>query len=157
ALLGLSDNKARSSLHYLAYSCDASGDEKQASSLYGEAANEGDYVAALEMARRFRKRCDYKNAKKYEKKLEGQPAAKLQRSFYEFGRIDFTPLHYAAAQNDAHGIEKRIGEYSRFVNVGDDDGKTPLHHAAEMGLMEVAKLLVEKLQASAETKDKDNL
>src|SRR5262249_26575940 len=152
SLLGLKDNKARSSLHYLAYSYDASGDEKQASSLCEEAADAEDYAAIREMTRRWD--VDRQTRSKYEGRLKDQSAIELQRDFYEFGRIDFTPLHYAVAQNDAHGIEKRIGEYNQFVNVGDDDGKTPLHHSAEMGLMDVVKLLVEKLRASIGAKDK---
>ena len=43
--LGLRDSKARSSLHYLAYVYDASGEKTRATSLLKEAVNVEDYVA----------------------------------------------------------------------------------------------------------------
>jgi ankyrin repeat protein len=124
--------------------------------LLKEAVNVEDYVAVQRMVRRCWKKRSYKAVEKFERRLDGQPAAKLQRDFYEYGRIDFTPLHYAVFQKDAGAIERRSDGYEKFVDVGDEDGRTPLHHAAEMGLMDVVKLLVEKFQASTEVKDENN-
>ena len=154
--LGLNDDKTRSSLHYLAFAYDASGKRAQAKSLYEEAANANDRVAMLQLARIHLEMRDYGAARALETKLDDPSAPKLQRDFYEYGRIDLTPLHYAVLQNDVDAIEKRAEEYERFVNVGDEDGRTPLHHAAKIGFMDVVKLLVEKLQAPTETKDKNN-
>ena len=57
-------------------------------------------------------------------------------------------------QKDADGIEKRAKEYERFVNMGDGDGRTPLHYAAEMGLINIIGLLIKNLRADTEVRDR---
>ena len=44
-------------------------------------------------------------------------------------------LHFAAASGDIHLIEK-LADKGFYVNIGDDEGRTPLHYAATCGQLE---------------------
>jgi len=159
--LGLHDKKTRSSLHYLAYIYDCSGKKDKATLLYKRAADAGDFVAIRELARRYRygvgTQSDFNAAHLYEKKLRDQPDAQLQRDFYEYGRIDLTPLHYALLRKDLEGLQKHVDKYRPFADIGDEDGRTPLHLAVEMGLEEFVRLLLETLKVSTNVKDNNGL
>src|SRR5262249_39180060 len=143
----------RSSLHYLAYAYNRVNRKSDATDLYKEAADAHDYLAIRELARCYRMDRKYDDAEKLEKQLLGVADTELQRDFYEYGRIDFTPLHHAVWANDINSIKNRTNEYKEFVNIGDEDGRTPLHHAAEQGLVEIVELLLAKCEVNIDLRN----
>ena len=95
-LLGLTHSSTRSSIHSLAYVYDNLKMHTDATLLFQMATDACDGVALQEMVRRYNRGIgvarDYKIVSKLEKQLQKFSEAQLQRDFYEYGRIDFTPL-----------------------------------------------------------------
>src|SRR5438270_5588773 len=158
-LLGLSHNSTRSSIHSLAYVYDSLIMYTDATQLFQMAADACDGVALQKIVRQYYWGIGVKEDREIASKLEKQllrfSEAQLQRDFYEYGRIDFTPLHHAVQQNNINGIQNHINEYSIFIDISDEDGWTPLHHAAEKGRVEIMKLLV--CRGNVNTRKKDSM
>ncbi|KAL1924451.1 uncharacterized protein VTP21DRAFT_4105 [Calcarisporiella thermophila] len=72
---------------------------------------------------------------------------------YEYGRIDFTPLHRSVEHFECEDIRKFAKHYRSYVNIGDKIGATPLHWAARWGKNEVVKLLVTEFGATVDIED----
>ncbi|MEN6355480.1 MAG: ankyrin repeat domain-containing protein [Armatimonadota bacterium] len=63
-------------------------------------------------------------------------------------------IHTASATGDIATVEKLIKAQPDLVNLKDDDGATPLHHAAAKGQLAVVKLLIDnKADVNAQKKD----
>ncbi len=58
---------------------------------------------------------------------------------YDFG---MTALHWAVAQNYEELVQELLTTYKLDLNVQDNEGNTPLHHAARNGNISVIKLLL---------------
>ena len=61
-------------------------------------------------------------------------------------------IHYASAADDVQGLAKLLSRSLRDVNARDEDGRTPLHHAAIHGHVDCALLLLEH-NADIEARD----
>jgi hypothetical protein len=136
--------------------------EENATSLYLEAAEGGDCMAQIELARRYN--CgigvdqDYEAALRWLLKSEATEAstpteALVTSQSHNSSRIDLTPLHHAAKQNDTNGVRNRYVAYKQFVNVGDKNNHMPLHYAVGDGNVEFVKLLLAELGADVNAKD----
>lgn len=63
-------------------------------------------------------------------------------------------IHTAAADGDTAMVEKLIKAQPDLVNLKDNDGATPLHHAAAKGQLAVVKLLIDnKADVNAQKND----
>ncbi|MCE5323348.1 ankyrin repeat domain-containing protein [bacterium] len=63
-------------------------------------------------------------------------------------------IHTAAATGDVATVEKLVKADPNIVNLKDDDGATPLHHAAAKGQLAIVKLLIaDKADVNAQKKD----
>src|SRR5947199_483160 len=99
--------------------------EKNATRLYLEAAQEGDYVAQIELARRYDRGIgvdqDDEAALHWllQSKASAPTEARLSTQFGNASKVDLTPLHHAVKQNDTNSIRNRRKAYKHFANVGD--------------------------------------
>ncbi|KAL1914623.1 uncharacterized protein VTP21DRAFT_8154 [Calcarisporiella thermophila] len=154
-ILGINDKLTLSSLHYLANIYNRSMKFKRALKLYKKAASAGDYQSICEIIDLGRLEPELVSKKEiqfWKCKLMDRGAPKSQ-PYFEYGRIDFTPLHHAVQDENSECIRSFVEFFSPFVNHWDKDGQTPLHLAAVCGDMEIVKLLLEKYDANAEIKN----
>lgn len=54
----------------------------------------------------------------------------------------FSPLHLAVKSNKKDCVDLLLNSYKCNPNVADLTGMTPLHHAAQLGLVEIMKTLI---------------
>ncbi|RUS19916.1 hypothetical protein BC937DRAFT_86710 [Endogone sp. FLAS-F59071] len=52
---------------------------------------------------------------------------------YNGDSIDLTPLHYVVHQADIDSIRNFAAGYKQWTNIGDKNGRNPLHWAARIG------------------------